>query len=81
MFIAVVGRSENMDRYKENKAFTGPDKNKVVTTALRAKTTWEKDGQYGPYDVYVGELTEKVSFPVSFELVAISEPKPKEVTE
>jgi len=41
--------------------FIGDDKEKVITQALKARDKWTASGNYGPYDVFTGELTSKVN--------------------
>ncbi len=47
----------------------GTDKEKVVAEALRLKAKWEVS--YGPYDVLIGTLNERVLLPTAFKIVEL----------
>lgn len=73
MYVAIVGKNYPRDAPTQRTAqFTAKTKDVVIQAALKLKADWEKSGQYGPYEIFVGKLTEKVQrVPVEYKLVKI----------
>jgi hypothetical protein len=66
-FIAIVVRDVNTTAPLKRTSFTGATKDEAIRAALAERETWQKPG-YGPYRIFVGELTEEVVTPVEYSL-------------
>lgn len=64
MFVSVV--SKNAEPVINQRAcFLGGTKDEAIQKALRTRESWEHGGKYGPYSIFVGELTERVYTPLT----------------
>lgn len=70
LYVAIVyNPTGSLRDDKSHSCFTGNTKKNVIEQAFKAKFRWERNGTYGPYDIVVGEITEKAIIPVSYRLV------------
>ncbi|HEY6766602.1 MAG TPA: hypothetical protein VI386_17725 [Candidatus Sulfotelmatobacter sp.] len=53
-------------------SFIDKNKKEAIKSAIRARSKWEAKG-YGPYQIWVGTLTQAVNVPEQFELEAIND--------
>jgi hypothetical protein len=66
MYIAVVGKLKESEAKTPHKAFfIGSDQAVLIQQALKTKKEWESRIRYGgipygPYDIFIGELTQSV---------------------
>jgi hypothetical protein len=67
LYIAVVYTKHSGRPNKDLAAFVSPEKQVAVSLALKARDEWERKS-FGPYEIFVGELTEKVTTTQKFEL-------------
>jgi hypothetical protein len=77
IYVAVVVKGVERSQRPEGDwaSFTGKDKKTVIAAAMKARGRWEAKG-FGPYQIWVGQLTQEVNVPVKYELAAIKEKKP-----
>ena len=78
IYVAVVTKAWQLSERPEGDwaSFLNKNKKDAVAAAIKARTKWEAKGN-GPYEIWVGTLTQQVHVPNNFELVTIKEPKPK----
>lgn len=43
--------------------FCADTKDEAIQRAVRARERWEANGRLGPYEIFVGQLTERVNEP------------------
>jgi len=79
IYVAVVTKAWQLSQRPEGEwaSFLNKNKKDAIAEAMKARTKWEAKGQ-GPYEIWVGTLTQQVNVPTKFELVAIKEAKPEE---
>lgn len=65
MHIAIFCKRDlESNNITERRAFTGGTRLDAVRLALAARDEAQRGGRYGPYKVFVGELTHEVVSPV-----------------
>lgn len=52
-------------------AFFGTDRDEVAELAVKARAKWTASGNYGPYRILLGTLTEEVQTPSNFKVVKL----------
>jgi hypothetical protein len=74
IYVAVVHKAWNLSGRPDGDwaSFLDKNKNNAVDKAVKAKRKWEAAGN-GPYKIWVGELTQAVSFPQEYVLGDIEE--------
>ncbi len=74
LFVAVVLKDD--DGYNSGRqdgdwaSFVGFDKAQEIGRAIEAKKKWESKG-YGPYQIFVGTLTENVTLPTNYKVTKL----------
>lgn len=76
VYVAVVTKAWQLSGRPEGDwgSFINKNKKDAIAAALKARAKWEAKG-FGPYQIWVGVLTQEVQTPVKFELAAITERK------
>lgn len=69
LYIVVVHNPKGSLRDdRSHSCWTGTDKKALIEQACIMKRKWEASGKYGPYEIVVGEITEKVVFPSVYRI-------------
>lgn len=77
IYVAVVHKAWQLSGRPDGDwaSFINKNEKEAVKAAIKARDHWEKKG-FGPYQIWVGELTAAVHVPVQYKLKAIGEPLP-----
>lgn len=57
-------------KYQDWSSTVGTDRKAVISRAIELSREWEFKG-YGPYEILVGQLTEKAALPTAFRIVKV----------
>lgn len=80
VYVAIIGRDENLGiGHQHPKVYTSTDKEALIRQALQARQEMERGGggvspnrySYGPYSIFIGEMTHKVEVPVEYTLAPL----------
>jgi hypothetical protein len=78
MWVAVVTNENGPSKRDDGSwaCWVGEDRMRVVRTALKWATIWEGKSNcaLGPYQVLVGEITQKAVVPINFEFINVALP-------